>query len=183
VLRNLPLTRKIEFNNVASYPYVLWAQCCQSVAAVFIGVNLAPRPHKTSRQNPYNASHHPCASKPLFSQILPNDSSHSRDRLTKSQQTIELLLLASSYVIFVIDILPATGRVFPDSLKHSTGRSIDCYLGPCRREAKSIDPGEVGAAYFAAVGIDKSETSLSSQSPYARSLKSFEMSHQNTLVR
>jgi hypothetical protein len=98
---------------------------------------------------------------------LPHDSAHPWHRLTKSQQTVELLLLPLLYVIFMIDILPASGGVFADGLKHSAGRSIDRYLSPGGRKAKCIDAGQVRARYFAAIRSNVSEAALSSQSPDA----------------
>lgn len=173
MLGDLSFTRKVEFNDISLHSYVLRPQRRQAVAAIFISVHLTAGTHETSGQDPQDTCHDSLAAKILPPQIVPHDSAHPWHRLTKFQQTVELLVLPLLYVIFMIDILPASGGIFADGLKHSAGGSIDRYLSPGGREAKCIDAGQVGASYFAAIRGFVSEAALSSQSPDACSLKSF----------
>src|SRR5215813_2169462 len=120
MLGDLSFTGKVEFNDVASHSHVLRAQRSQTVASVLIRVNLAPWTHKTGRQYSEDTGHDALASQILFSQVLPHDSAHLRNGLTKVQQTVEFFLLALLYMVLVVDILPATGSVFADGLEHPT---------------------------------------------------------------
>jgi len=184
MLGDLALPGKLEFNDVPSDSNVLRAQRSQTIAAILVRVYLTSRTHKTRRQYSHDTGHDALASQIFFSQILAHDSAHFRDGLAKLQQTVEFLMLSLLYVIFVVNILPATSRIFADCLKHSTGCVVDRYISPGWRKSKCVDSSEIRSSYLTAIGGNIPEAALSTAPPNPCCLKSFNMSHEvNQLVR
>jgi hypothetical protein len=178
MLDHLSLAAKLEFDNVTANTNVSWPKRGQTVASIFIRVNLTSSPHETRRKDAQHASHNSLAAEIMLSEVLANGSPHSRHRFDESQQALELFLFGPLYVLLVIDVLPATCIILAYGLKHSAGGSIDGYFTPPGWNPQSFNSCEIFASDLAAVSKDVTEMGLFSNTMDPGLLKSFNANHQ-----
>src|SRR5215475_3427201 len=123
-------TGKIKNNFVAGYGDVPWAQCCDAITPILVRIDLAAGTHKAHRQYPEDAGHYPLARHTAQAQVPADCPSHSGKRFDKFEQSFELLALTKFDVAVVVEVLPASGSIFTDSLHAATTRGVYADFGP-----------------------------------------------------
>ena len=110
------------------------SECGDAVAAMLARVNLAARTHETCRQDSENAGEHALAAESGLSQVTRNGAAHLWNRLSKFFESLEFSELLGACVVLVIDVLPASGRVFANRLNPSVSGGIDRHVSPRWRD-------------------------------------------------
>src|SRR6266542_5639420 len=104
---------------------MFWSERSDSIAAIFIRVNLATRSNETERKNSQNACHHALSRKTREPQVPGYGPAHRGQAVRKLNQPLELVFLATSDVILVINILPTARGIMPDCLQSCAGGRAD----------------------------------------------------------
>src|SRR6185369_8520176 len=99
---------------------------------------------------------------------MPRDSrTHFRNRFRELCDSSKFSQLLRARVALVIEILPATSRVFSNRLHSSVRRRIDEHVSPCRRNFQVVDPVEIGFSKAAALRFVAKDSFGRAESTYA----------------
>src|SRR5215217_6635532 len=102
---------------------------------------------------------------------------HLRNRVREFGDSSKLLQLLHACVALVIEILPASCRVFSDRLHSSSRCRVDEHVSPRRRNFQIVNPVEVGFCQTTALRLVTKTAFRSAESTYADVLQTFDLCH------
>src|SRR6185369_2511627 len=102
---------------------------------------------------------------------------HLGNRLRKLCDPLELPQLLRARVTCVIEILPASRRIFTDHLHSSSRCGIDRDVSPCRRNLQFVDSIQIGFGETTTHGFVTKPSFRTSKPTYADLLQTFDICH------
>src|SRR6185312_9694424 len=160
MLFNPALAAKIEIDYVATHSHMPRPESSQSITAIIIRINIAAWSHEACGENTKNTSHHSFTPEIRATQVASHNLAHRWQRLTKLQQALELLALATLDLVFVIEVLPTAGCISAHGLNGAARCWIDGHVGPCRRNDEGSDALQISSGNLAAISMLVAKASL-----------------------
>jgi hypothetical protein len=102
---------------------------------------------------------------------------HLRNRLRKLRDALKFPQFLCARVTGVIEILPASRRIFADNLHSSSRCRIDRDISPGRRNLQLVDPIEIGFRETATHRFVAKTSFRTSKATYANVLQTFDICH------
>src|SRR5258708_5481369 len=104
MLRDSGLTDEIKLHQVTFHFYMLWAKGCDPVASILASVNFTAWSHKTGREYSQDTGHYFISTQHRILDMAVHGGAHLGQRLGKSSNPFELLLLTLFDETLMIEI-------------------------------------------------------------------------------